>query len=113
MAARERRGAQRVPLELQGYAIINGSVVGLRTRDISQSGGLLRLATDTPLHSGTRLLVRLDMRLRGMAAICRVSGQGRCALYGVRFDRFDAHSDLILLAYLVRYEQNLLPETSS
>lgn len=105
IASHERRGAKRFPLELCGYAIINGDAVQLRTHDISQGGSLLQIDMDVPLEIGSNLLVRLDVPMKGKAVICRVIANGQYILYGVRFDRFDFHSDLILLAYLVRHGQ--------
>lgn len=103
----ERRSTKRYPLELYGYAIVNGCNIGLRTRDISQGGGLVRLATHVCLRTGTKLLIRFDIGVMGRAIICRTGFAEAGGLYSIRFDRFDSYSDLILIAHLIRYEQHL------
>lgn len=104
MHIKEQRIAKRFPLELRGYAIINGSNIEMRTRNVSQGGGLVKFATHITLKKGMKLLVRFDIGFMARAIICRC---GNDTLYSIMFDRFDAYSDLVLIAYLVRYEQHL------
>jgi hypothetical protein len=105
MNIQERRSTKRFPLELQGYAIINGSNVDLKTCDVSQGGALVQLFTHTHLKNGTKLLVRLEIGFMGRAIICRFNTRDNCALYSLKFDRFDSYSDLILIAYLIKHER--------
>lgn len=104
MHIQERRIAKRFPLELRGYAIINGSNVDMRTRNVSQGGGLVKFASHITFKQGMKLLVRFDIGFMARAIICRCDND---ALYSIMFDRFDACSDLVLIAYLIRYERHL------
>ena len=106
MHIHERRIGTRFPLELKGYAIINGSNVDLKTHDVSQGGALVKLVTHTLLKNGTRLLIRLNIGFMGRAIISRNNTHGNCTLYSLKFDRFDFYSDLILIAYLIKYEHH-------
>ena len=108
MYLHERRSAKRFPLELQGYAIINGCNIDLKTRDVSPGGSMVKFATHTALRKGMKLLVLLDIGFMGRAVVCRACTCDNCTLYSIRFDRFDAYSDLILIAYLIKHERNLL-----
>jgi hypothetical protein len=107
MHVQERRSAKRFPLELQGYAIINGSSVDLKTHDVSPEGALVKLGTHFLLKNGTKLLVRLKIGFMGRAIIFRVNTCDNRTLYSLKFDRFDSYSDLILIAYLIKYEHHL------
>ena len=106
MHLHERRVAKRFLLELTGYAIVNGSNVDMRTRDISEGGAQVEFVTHVPLKKGTKLLVRLGIGFMGRAVICRCGTHDNRVLYSLRFDRFDSYSDLILIAYLVKYERH-------
>ena len=110
MHAGERRRARRFPLELHGHAIVRGKSYAVKTQDVSVCGGLVHIPIQPEMLAGTRIRIRLDMQIRGMALVCRSVAQGRRTLYGIRFDRFDGHSDLTLLAFLARHEQGLLQE---
>ena len=105
MHIQERRNTKRFLLELQGYAIINGSNIDLKTHDVSQGGALVKLVTHTLLKNGTKILVRFNIGFMGRAIVCRLNT--RDALYSLKFDRFDSYSDLILIAYLIKYENHL------
>ncbi len=107
MNMQERRSGKRFPLEFNGYAIINGSNVDLKTRDVSQGGALVKFVTHTPLKKGTKVLVRFDIGFMGRAIICRFNTRDNCTLYSIKFDRFDSYSDLMLIAYLIKYERHL------
>ena len=107
MHIQERRNAKRLPLELQGRAIIDGSSVDLKTHDVSQGGALVKFVTHTCLKNGTKLLIRLDIGFMGRAIICRIITRDNRTLYSLKFDRFDSYSDLLLIAYLIKYEQHL------
>jgi hypothetical protein len=102
----EQRSGKRFPLELRGYAIINGSNIDLKTRDVSQGGALVKLVTHASLKKGTKLLVRLNIGFVGRAIIGRINTRDNCTLYSLKFDRFDFNSDLMLIAYLIKYEQH-------
>lgn len=112
MHTNERRGSKRIPLELHGYAVINGVSADLKTRDISQGGALVKLATSTALRRRMKLLVRLNIGFMGRGTVCWVKTCAHCILYGIRFERFDHHSDLLLIAYLIRHERQLSGKTS-
>jgi hypothetical protein len=105
MFIQERRNAKRFPLELQGHAIINGSNVDLKTHDVSQGGVLVKFVTHTLLKNGTKILIRLNIGFMGRGIICHT--RDNCDLYSLKFDRFDSYSDLILIAYLIKYERHL------
>jgi len=106
MHTQERRIAKRFLLELSGYAIINGSNVDLKTRDISQGGALVEFVTHVSFRKGMKVLVRLGIGFMGRAVICRRDASNNSVLYSIQFDRFDAHSDLMLIAYLIKYERH-------
>ncbi len=78
----------------------------MKTRDISQGGALVEFVSHTLLKNGTKLLVRLGIGVMGRAIVCRQQNCDNCALYSLRFDRFDAYSDLILISYLIKYERH-------
>jgi hypothetical protein len=42
----------------------------------------------------------------GRAIIGRINTRDNCTLYSLKFDRFDFNSDLMLIAYLIKYEQH-------
>lgn len=105
MHIQERRSAKRFPLQLQGCAIINGSNVDLETLNVSQGGALVQLFTHTHLKNGTKLRVRLNIGFMGRGIVCRFNTRDNSDLYSLKFDRFDAHSDLVLIAYLIKYER--------
>jgi len=109
MHIQERRISKRFPLELQGYAIINGSNVDLKTYDVSQGGALVKFVTHSILKSGTKILVRLNFGFLGRGIICRIITLDNRTLYSLRFDRFDSYSDLMLIACLIKYERHHEP----
>lgn len=106
MPVQERRDAQRFPMALSGCAVINGNCVDIKTQDVSQGGALVKFVTHTFLKTGTKLLVRLNFGFLGRAIICRIASRDNRALYGLKFDRFDSYSDLLLIAYLIKHEQH-------
>ena len=105
MVNQERRRNKRFPLTVPGYAIINGSSVDLATHDISQDGALVQLNVRIALRSKSKLLVRLNIGFMGLAKICRLETLAHHTLYGLKFERFDHHSDLLLIAYLLKHER--------
>lgn len=108
MQQQERRGADRFFLDIQGYAIIKGSNVALKTHDVSQGGALVEFVTPSPLENGTRLRIHLKLGFVGRAIVCWVKTSDSRTVYGLKFDRFDFYSDLVLSAYFVKYERVLV-----
>ena len=93
----------------EGYAILDGIKTRLKTLDVSQKGALVEMAGIQPFMEAMELDIHLDMGhldmgFKGMAAICRVKADNNSTLCGVRFNRFDAHSDLLLAAHIARFE---------
>ncbi len=88
----------------EGYAILDGIKTRLKTLDVSQKGALVEMAGIQPFMEAMELDIHLDMGFKGMAAICRVKTDNNSTLCGVRFNRFDAHSDLLLAAHIARFE---------
>lgn len=107
MHRQERRSAERYLLDTRGCAIIDGSNVDLRTYDVSQGGAQVEFLTPHSLKVGTKLRVRLNIGFIGRAIVCRVDKRNSRTTYGLRFDRFDFHSDLALGAYFVKYGRQL------
>ena len=107
MQIQERRNANRFSVESAGCAIINGNNIDLKTFDVSQGGTLVEFVTPTPLKKGTRLRVHLNVGFVGRAVVCRINTHNNRTSYGLKFDRFDFYSDLVLSAYFVKYEQQL------
>jgi hypothetical protein len=94
-------------VESAGCAIINGDNVDLRTLDISQGGALVEMVTPASLKEGSRLRVHLNVGFVGRAIVCRINHHHNRILYGLKFDRFDFYSDLVLSAYFVKNQQQL------
>lgn len=108
MHIHERRIGNRFPLKLQGNAIIRGHHFDLTTHDVSQGGALVKFFTSSSLQKGTKINIRLNIGFIGRALICRINTHDNCDLYSVKFDRFDSFSDLLLIAYLNKYENQEL-----
>ncbi len=100
----ERRSSRRFAMDVTGCAIINGRNVALKTRDLSLGGALVEFASAASLKTGTGLRILLNIGFMARASICRVSTLDDGVLYGLRFSRFDCHSDLLLNAYFVQLE---------
>ena len=87
--------------------VINGSNIGLKIHDASQTGALVKFVTSQPLALGDKLRIRLYIGFSGRAVVCRNYTNNNGTFYGITFDRFDYYSDLVLNAYLVKHEQHL------
>jgi hypothetical protein len=107
MDIQERRSAKRFPLELKGSVFINGINIDLKTHDVSLGGTLVEFVTPSSLKGATKVRVRLNIGFSGRAIVCRVNTHDNCTLHGLKFDRFDFYSDLVLNAYLVQHQQHL------
>lgn len=112
MHSEERRTSRRFGLDLTGCAIINGKNVALKTHDLSLQGALVEFAPTTSLEIGTALRILLNIGFIARASVCRIDTLNDGILYGLRFTRFDCHSDLLLSAYFVQLESQL-PATPS
>ncbi len=107
MHIQERRIAERFQLELLGCAIINGNNVGLKTQDVSLGGALAEFFAPPSLKEGTKLCIRLNIRFMGSAVVCRVNARDYNSLCGLKFERFDYYSDLLLSAYFIKNKHHL------
>jgi hypothetical protein len=105
MNLHERRRNKRAALALRGHAIVHGVSFDLETLDVSQCGALVKLAGHNVLKKRTKLLVRFDIGFMGRGVICWLQTLPHGTLYGLKFERFDHHSDLLLVAYLVKHER--------
>jgi len=103
MHIQERRNAHRYPLDIKGCVIINGRNVDLEVHDVSLGGASVKFAAPISLKKGTRLRILLNIGFVGRASICWINASNNCTLYGLKFDRFDFYSDLVLGAYLVKH----------
>ncbi len=107
MQIRERRSAKRIPLAFNGYAVIDGLKIPLKTHDVSQTGALVEIVDfGLPIQEAMQLGVHLDNGFVGNAVVYRVAAREEGAWYGVKFNRFDFHSDLLLTASIFHYEHN-------
>lgn len=105
MQIQERRSSKRIPLAFNGYAVIGGIKIPLKTHDVSQTGALVEIGDfGLPIQEAMQLGVHLDNGFVANAVVYRVAREG--GVYGVKFNRFDFHSDLLLTASIFHYEHN-------
>ncbi len=107
MHSEERRSSRRFAVDMTGCAIINGRNVGLRTHDLSLGGALVEFASAPSLEVGTRVRILLDIGFMARASVCWIKTLNDVVSYGLSFNRFDCHSDLLLNAYFVKHERQL------
>jgi hypothetical protein len=106
VAIQERRSTERFPLRSKGCTIFNGDNLDLRTHDVSLGGTLVEFVSPCSITEGAKLRLYLDIGFVGRAVVCRVITYDNGTLFGLKFDRFDFYSDLVLSAYFVKYKNH-------
>lgn len=107
MQTQERRSASRIALSSKGYAILDNKDIDLTTHNISLGGALVEFAVPQQLQEGMAIRVSLDFGFKGQAIICHAM-TGDTALFGLKFDRFEHASHLMLGYNLMNLQERAL-----
>jgi len=95
MQTQERRSNSRISLSSKGYAVLDSNDIGLITHNISLGGSLVEFDAPHKLREGMTIRVSLDFGFIGQAVVCHATTDNT-TLCGLKFDRFDHASNLML-----------------